>query len=166
MRSARHALIAAICATMTATTIPAPAQIHAHEAHEVSPGVGLQLTLDHGRKWATDAALRHGMTAIRAAVARDRPAIHRGTQTAEQYAALAATITDQVAYIVKHCRLEPAADAQLHRVIGELVAGAEIMRGTQADAAPAEGAARSVRALDVYGRYFVHPGWKALAQTQ
>lgn len=143
---------------LSAALAPAgePSQEHA------APGGIAALNLNAGRPWSTDPPLRQGMKAIRAAVARDLPAIHHGTETPEQYVALAATITGQVAYIVKNCKLEPAADAQLHRVIGELVAAAEIMRGTQANVARADGAARAVSALDAYGRYFAHPGWQAL----
>lgn len=157
----RRILAACLVGSLGLAAALAPAGEPSHE-HAAAGGTAA-LSLNAGRPWSTDPPLRQGMTAIRTAVARDLPAIHGGTETSDQYVALAATITGQVGYIVKNCKLEPAADAQLHRVIGELVAAAETMRGAQPNMARADGAARAVSALDAYGRYFAHPGWQALA---
>ena len=119
------------------------------------------LSLDAGKKWATDASLRQGMTAIRDAVAADRRAIDAGSETAEQYRALAEKIDAQIASIVQHCKLAPAADAQLHVLLSDLVGGSEQMKSSEA-AKRRQGAASVVGALDAYPRYFEHPGWSPL----
>ena len=57
-----------------------------------------------------------------------------------------------------NCKLEPAADANLHVIIGELNAAADAFKG--ASAADAEEAMqRAVRATQDYSRYFDHPGF-------
>lgn len=75
-----------------------------------------------------------------------------------KYAAKAERVNAEVAYIVQNCKLPEDADAQLHLVIGELMAGADQMKGEHAG----EGAARVAKALNAYGEFFDHPGWKRL----
>jgi hypothetical protein len=49
----------------------------------------------------------------------------------------------------------------LHLVVADLLAGADVMQG-KAKGQAAEGAHKVVVAANSYGRYFDHPGWKAL----
>jgi hypothetical protein len=67
-----------------------------------------------------------------------------------------------VAGIVQNCKLEPEADAQLHIVIAELMAGAEAMEGKVKGETRRAGAERVAKALNAYGEHFEHPGWKRL----
>ena len=127
---------------------------HAHEAPA-------KLELDHGRPWATDAPLRKGMDALRAAFAGRLAAIHAGTLAPDGYAALGAKIEGEVGTIVAECRLEPKADGVLHVIVAELLAAADVLLG-RAPGTPAAGAHRAVIALNDYGRYFDHPQWQAL----
>lgn len=137
---------------------PLAADPHSHEpaaaAHAIS--------LDNGRKWATDGPLRDGMTRIRDALAAHHPEVGAGSRGAAQYEALASTIETNVASIVANCKLSPEADRNLHVVVAELVAATDDLRGKSASA-PAEGVHRAVAATNLYGRYFNHPGWKPLA---
>jgi hypothetical protein len=131
----------------------------AGESHEHGHAAGeAKLVLDHGKKWQTDAPLRQGMGNIRAVVARDVKAIHADKATPKQYQALADKVKGEVAYIVQNCKLPEDADAQLHLVIAELLAGAEAMKGEH----PREGAEQVAKALNQYGQFFSHPGWKKL----
>ncbi len=102
------------------------------------------------------------MQELRAAFAADQKAIHAKRLTDAQYDALAAKVNDRVAYIVANCKLDKDADAQLHVVIGEMLAAAEAMQGKTRGEARREGAERLAKALNAYGRYFDHPGWKRL----
>ena len=129
---------------------------HGHAAGEV------KLVLNQGQKWTTDAPLRQGMENIRGALAKDVKAIHANKATAKQYEALAAKVTGEVAGIVQNCKLEPAADEQLHIVIAELMAGAEAMEGKVKGETPRAGAERIAEALNAYGEHFDHAGWKHL----
>jgi hypothetical protein len=128
---------------------------HAHAAHG-------KLTLDHGRKWPTDDALRVGMNNIRALVQPQLGPIHTGKLDAAQYAALANGIERQIGDIVANCKLEPKADAMLHLVIADLGAGVDAMAGKSPSVQPFQGATTVVAALDDYGRYFDHPGFKPI----
>ncbi len=66
----------------------------AHESHggHAASDAPLQLQLDHGKKWQTDAPLRQGMTEIRAAMAEAQTAIHKSSLAPGEYAALAARV--------------------------------------------------------------------------
>jgi hypothetical protein len=64
--------------------------------HDGHAGGTLELSLNQGRKWETDEALRQGMTVIREAMVRSLGAIHVGTFTTTQYASLTRTLEDQV----------------------------------------------------------------------
>ena len=149
----------ALSALFLASAVPALAvEPHAHDGAAAAHGI----TLDQGRKWATDAPLREGMSQIRAALAEHHPEVGAGAPSAAQYEALAGTIEKSVASIVQNCKLAPQADRNLHVVVAELVAATDDLRG-KSSATPAEGIHRAVAAVNLYGRYFDHPGWKPLA---
>ena len=148
---------AVLLLAMTATGARAQHD-HGH-AQTVAPAVE-QLALDDGRKWSTDAALRSGMAAIHEAFEADHPAIHAGAQTDDQYAALAGRIEAQVNAIVANCKLPPAADANLHLVVADLLQGVSLMRGEDPERSRHDGAARVHGALHAYGEFFDDPDWK------
>lgn len=155
------AAVLAACGPAAMAATPA-ADAHAHE----QPAAGHPtLRLDHGRKWATDAPLRQGMTRIRALVAPQLDAAHAGRMAPADYAALAKKIDGEVAGIVADCKLPPDADGVLHVVLGELMAGTGTMAGSTAGARPQDGLVQVVAAVNTYGRYFAHPGWKPIAET-
>ncbi len=128
---------------------------HEHAAHG-------KLALDHGKQWPTDEALRTGMTNIRKLIEPQLGTIHSGRLTAAQYGELAGKVEAQVGFIVANCKLEPNADAMLHLVVADLAGGADAMAGKDAKVRPAQGAVQVLTALNDYGRYFNHPGWKPI----
>ncbi|HRD92116.1 MAG TPA: hypothetical protein PK201_03245 [Accumulibacter sp.] len=146
-----------VAAFALATGVPA----FAENTHQHAAGEPARLVLHHGKKWATDEPLRRNMSEIRAALAAKAAAIHQGTLTPEDYQTLGILVEAHIASIVAECKLEPAADKNLHLVVAELSAGADAMRG-KSTATPAAGAAQAVGAVNRYGRYFQHPGWKPL----
>ncbi len=150
-----------ILAVSMSTSLPARAQQHEHdEHHDLSAAAVSNLKLDGSQKWPTDASLRDGMSAIRAAFDGDHPAIHAGTETDAQYEALAERIESQVNSIVANCKLPPAADANLHYVIADLSQGVSLLRGRDPTRTRHDGAALVHNALTAYGNYFDDPGWK------
>ena len=142
-----------------AFSLPALAAEHVHEHGAAS---GAQLELNQGKKWQTDEPLRKGMTNMRAALAKDLNAIHANKASDAQYEALAAKLNGEVAYVVQNCKLDPKADAELHKVIAEVLAGAEAMQGKEAGVERRDGAVRVAKALNAYGKFFHHPGWRNL----
>lgn len=117
-----------------------------------------QLQYNNGQQWQTDAPLRQAMDDLNDAITERLHAAHSSDLTAEQYQPLAALIDERVAYIVRNCSLPAAADAELHKLIGMLVAASETMRSSDN---PRAGFMAAVRALNSYGEYFAHPGWIA-----
>jgi hypothetical protein len=151
-----------VAAVLFATTPLASYAQHEHEGHQMHGGSGAlvgNLQLDQGRKWSTDASLRSGMANIRAAFDADHPAIHAGQETDGAYAALASRIEHEVNQIVANCRLAPAADAQLHYIVGDLLQGVGLMRGGDPAKSRHDGAALVHGALNAYGKFFDDPQW-------
>lgn len=146
---------------LVALALAAASTIQAAEAHHHHHGAGepVKLQLNAGKKWATDEPLREAMNDINQAMSNALPAIHKDQFGNGDYQTLAATVSAKVGYVVAHCKLEPKADAMLHLVIADLMAGAEIMEGKSVQARH-DGAARVLEALKSYGKYFQHPGWK------
>jgi hypothetical protein len=142
------ALIAAAWLAGLAPAQAQPSHSHAHARHGA-----MALELDHGRPWATDAPLREGMERISAAVARAP-----GGLTLSQAQALAASVDEGIAFMVRHCHLEPEADANLHILLGRLSGAAAAVK---ANPGAADGLPRLREALAIYPRYFAHPGWPA-----
>lgn len=159
MRSIASAFFAATLATVATlppTTGALAADKHEH-GHAASPA---KLQLDHGKKWATDEPLRKSMASIRGTVHGAPAPVHKGTAKPETYAELGLRVEADIATIVKECKLPPAADAQLHIVVADLVAGADAMKDAKNGKAGRDGLLKVDGALRSYGKYFDHPGWK------
>jgi len=129
-----------------------------HE-HEHPTGAIAGLELDEGRKWPTDESLRAGMASIRKVFETHHPRIHAGTESDEQYVTLAQETENEVNFIIQNCKLPPAADANLHLVIADLLTGIRVMRGEFAGRSRHDGAALVHGALDAYGDHFDDPAW-------
>jgi uncharacterized membrane protein len=130
---------------------------HAHDR-----GYGVQeatLELNQGSKWATDESLREGMENIRAALYANMQIFHGADDSSIDYGALAAAVSGEVALIVQNCKLDPLADAQLHKLIGQIMSGAETLQSKEPGVARRTGAERIAEALGEYARQFDHPGW-------
>ncbi len=139
----------------------APAALAA-DSHAHGPGAApAKLQLDHGKKWATDAALRRGMEAIRGSVHGAPAPRHKGAAKPGDYAELGKRVEAEVGRIVQECKLPPEADAQLHLVVAELVAGADAMKGAKDAKAGRAGLVKVDGALKSYAKYFDHPNWTA-----
>ena len=147
---------AAFAAALAGTTL---AQTTAHSHDAAAPH---KLTLDQGRKWATDEALRNGMVLIRGLVEPRLSDAHGGKLDAAQYRDLASQVETKVGTIVANCKLEPKADAMLHLVIADLLEGTEAMSGKSAKLRPAQGLAKVVVAINEYSGHFDHPGFKPI----
>jgi hypothetical protein len=151
-------LLAAAALALASAAVRAQHE-HGHD-HEAATAAIANLKLDGGEKWPTDASLRKGMVEVRAAFEADHPAIHAGKETDAQYEALAGRIEAQVNSIVANCKLPPAADANLHYVIADLLQGVGLMRGQDPKRTRHDGAALVHGALRAYGQFFDDPNWK------
>ncbi|MEX2498094.1 MAG: hypothetical protein WD397_04365 [Wenzhouxiangellaceae bacterium] len=147
-----HALraLAILLACLVAVSVIAQSSPHAHEAADE-----LELKLDEGKRWSTDASLRTGMMQIREAFDQKLPGFRDGSLATEDYEALADVLDDQLRFMFENCDLPPAADAQLHRLLA-FIAGATngLREQGRRDAAMAS----LHRSLDAYATYFDHPG--------
>jgi hypothetical protein len=152
----------ALALLIAATAVAAhPLSVRAADPHQHghdTPAAKLQL--DHGKKWRTDEPLRRGMDSIRKAVHGAPAPLHKGTASAADYAPLGNRVEAEVGRIVKECKLPPAADAQLHIVVADLLAGADAMKSAKDAKAGRAGLVKVDGALEAYGKHFDHPGWK------
>jgi hypothetical protein len=157
-----HWIVAAVAAAAIAASLAGAATVRAAEHHHDDAAVPQALSLDHGRPWATDASLREGMGRIRGLVDPQLAAAHAGKLGATQYRALATQVETEVGGIVANCKLEPKADAMLHRVIAQIGAGTEAMAGKDAKQRPDQGLLQVAQAVNDYARTFDHPGFAPL----
>ena len=147
------------CAIAAALSVPALAQTATHDHGTAEPH---KLTLNQGRKWATDEPLRAGMGRIRGLVEPQLAAAHAGKLTPAQYRELAARVETEVGGIVANCKLEPKADAMLHLVIADLGAGTDAMAGKNPELRSALGLVKVAQAVNQYGSHFDHAGFKPI----
>ncbi len=157
----RNPLLALVAVALVVSAAPKEVALGAedHHHHGESSTAVQKLQRNAGKKWATDAALRQSMDGINQAMATALPLIHKDRFSDSDYAILATTINQKIGYAIEHCKLDSKADAMLHLVIAELMAGAEIMEG-KTTATRHDGAVRVRWALESYGNYFQHPNWK------
>lgn len=151
--------IAALVASATAISLYglAPSVATAAEAHAHADAANAhQLTLDHGRKWQTDEALRTSMIQIRAALGELQS--KQKAATGPDFQAAGNRIDSAIGYIVANCRLEPEADRNLHLVLEHMVKGSDGLKASDPQQHSA-GMAELADALHLYGEYFDHPAW-------
>jgi len=150
----RVCLSLVLTAPLQAQTTATELHSHGHDENATSA-----LSLDQGKKWQTDAALRQGMQSINDAVMRNVDTFHHNKLTQSDAEKLAQHINDQVTYLVTNCKLESKADATLHVLIGELLAGADALKKNPQSM---QGMPVLVKALMQYPEYFEHKGWKGV----
>jgi len=151
----RMLTFAALALALPLTTMAAESGPHGHGAHAPQ-----KITLNAGKKWATDDALRQGMSSISKTVVHNLPAAHAGKLSAAEYDALGKALSTQVTYIVQNCKLDPKADAQLHIIVGDIVNSIDVVEGKAKNAERALGVVKVAQALNSYGKYFDHAGWQ------
>lgn len=137
----------------------AAAHDHAAASHQ-GPAATPHAAPAH-KRWTTDAPLRDGITAIRAALEPQLKDARQGKLAPAQYQALAQQTEAQVGHIVANCKLPEDADAALHGILAQIGEGTDAMAG-KSRLSPREGVMKVAAALDTYGRRFDHPGWKPL----
>ena len=149
-------------ALLLSAALAAPMASIAASAHDHGSAAPQQLQLNAGKKWDTDAPLRQAMAAVHQSVTQILPAAHEGKATAANYDAFGQAIDQQIAYMVENCKLPADADAQLHIIVADLMAGAEAAQGKHGEAKRAAGVVQVAQASNAYGKYFDHGGWKAV----
>jgi hypothetical protein len=153
-------LLGAAVLSLAVASASAVAAEHRHDhGHGAAP---VKLELNKGRKWETDAPLRRGMENIRNSIDAVHHEIHENKLAAARYAELAKKVSGEVNGIVADCKLEPKADAQLHLVVAEILAGVEAMEGRAKKMKRQAGALKVAGALEKYAAHFDHPGWQPL----
>jgi hypothetical protein len=153
----RKLAAAAVIVAATATGPVLAAASHDHSHGDAAPASG-GLTLDHGRKWQTDAPLRTRMTAIGDEVRAALGPVHDKRYRDADFDALAERIGAQVDGIAAECRLPEAVDAQLHIVLADIIAATDAMKGRKGGRV--SGVVAMLGVLDRYQAHFDHPGWK------
>ncbi len=133
-----------------------------HNHHSAGDGEQQKLELDHGKKWETDKPLREGMKRIRQLMEADLHAIHESKLNEVAYSALSQKITVELNQIFKDCKLKPQADAVLHLILAQVIAGTTQMKAEKQRAHRRDGAIQIIQALDQYAKFFNHPGWEAI----
>ena len=160
----RTSLTAAVAAAAMAAALNAPALAQT-ATHDHGAAATHKLSLNQGRKWATDEPLRAGMGRIRGLVEAQLGAAHAGQLTPAQYGELSTQVETEVGGIVANCKLEPKADAMLHLVIADIGAGTDTMAGKDAKARPALGLMKVAQAVNQYGSHFDDPGFKPISNV-
>jgi hypothetical protein len=141
------------------------AAAHQHASTAASPPAHAAKTTAKAapaKGWATDAPLRAGMARIRQSVA-DLAHYERGHMGPEQAVGLAGDIEKDVGFLVKNCKLEPAADAALHGIIGQLMKGTQALKSKPSDLSAL---APMRAALDEYARTFNDPAFRKAAAAK
>ncbi len=136
-----------------------PGLVGAHDHdHSHEKSAPQKLMLKNGHKWATDEALRQGMSRIRAEMAASQPGNQGEKVSLQQYQAMANKVNEQLAFMMQNCKLDKDADAMLHLVLADIIAGVDAMAGQNWGDAR-QGAKKVKHALENYATYFNHPGW-------
>lgn len=151
------ASIIALASNFALTMVVSPVQAataHDHGHHAVPAAAASAVP---GERWATDAALREGMTRIHEAVQRSIPANPGEPLSDEAASTLQRDIEGATSYLIANCQLPKAADNALHGLLIDLLKGAEAL--SEPDQRE-QGLQRIVETLDRYPQMFVEPVWR------
>lgn len=129
---------------------------HSHEPGERNA----KSTLNQGRKWETDEVLRQGMDNIRQLMTASREDIEKERLSVQDYQRLAETMDNNIANIVKNCKLTKETDAAFHSIVlADLNQSTELMRKSPKFQVQRAAALGVMQTLRNYGEYFQHTGW-------
>ena len=128
---------------------------HGHSHHSSSDSDSM--TMDQGKKWATDKPLRSNMRAIRSVIKTNKDKIHNKKMTDAEYKKLATSIQKSVDGIFKECKLPKKADAQLHVILANILKGKNLIETSKSD--KMSGVIVIHKSLAMYGKFFDDPKW-------
>jgi len=130
---------------------------HDHKKHKAS------VKLKPGQKYESDAPLRTHMGNIRAQLQTKMSDVHQGKMQSQDYRELSDKIDKSVQSIFKECKLKEEADAALHTILAEIMAGSAAMKSEGGSEARAAGFLKIAKGLESYALRFKDPSWKPLA---
>ena len=122
---------------------------HDHGSHGGAENPALHL--NKGKKWPTDKPLRTNMENIHGHLKRRIKRIKAKTLNKDEYARMGSEIERSIDNIFKNCKLEPAADAQLHIILSGMIKGKDTLQDKSSDSSKRQKAAMSI--LDGYKSY-------------
>ncbi len=133
-------------------------ETHAHSHHQAESADHGTLTLsrNNGESWATDDALREGMTRLRTTFATAHSEYRAGNLDRAAATALAERVDGHLQFIIANCDLPPDADAELHKLLYAAFDATAALRELDD---PHVGLHGLHEVLDIYGAYFKHEGW-------
>ena len=133
----------------------APPHAHdQHAAHATPPAAPVEAPAE---RWVPDPALRDGMRRVHEALD-DLSHYEMGHMPPSMAVERAKKIEDAITYMFAHCKLDPAPDAALHRILLPLLAAAQDLQKASTDV-PA--VARMRDAVADYPRLFADPLWSS-----
>ena len=148
------AIILALAVLVSSVAVASVGDDHHHHHH--GDVAELELELNSGERWATDASLRQGMNRIHAAFDRARDDYRADRLDRKSAAVLADEVEEQVRYIFANCALPADADAELHKLLAAALGAASTLRE---DEDVYTGLHEVHTVLKTYGEHFDHPGW-------
>lgn len=135
------------------------AQDDHHHDHGAQAPAAKPKTLE---KFESDKPLRTHMGTIRKEIQGQMKAVHAKTIKAGDYEKMSATVDKTVKSIFKDCKLKPEADAALHSILAEIMAGSSSMKAGADLDARLDGYLKVIQGLEEYARSFVDPTWKPI----
>jgi len=118
-----------------------------------------ELQLNHGKKWSTDLPLRQGMESINRIAKENSSEIHTGKFSNESYNKMGLAMKEQTDLIFKNCKLSPAADKELHKILIVILNSEKEFMDSAKTTNKQEAFDSLLKSLDLYDNYFQHSGW-------
>lgn len=128
-----------------------------HSTHSTSSNQEAQL--NQGKRWETDKPLRESMEKISLLAKKNMSAIHNEKQTQDAYAEMGNAIKKQTDLIFKNCKLPPAADQELHKILIPILNSVTIFTGKGTSREKHEAFVVLLNSLAQYGSHFEHKNW-------
>lgn len=128
---------------------------HHHHGNQHQAGKKSKLSLNKGKKWATDKVLRNRMHDIHQLVEQNLERIHKGEMDDKEFQSMGSSIEDSINDIFKNCKLAPDADAQLHLILAKMITAKDQLKKAKATKKERHSAVEGILGgIKNYHRYF------------
>lgn len=126
-----------------------------HQHHD-QKSKSLELVLNNGKKWNSDAPLRRGMNKIHKLVKENLVKIENEKMEDQDFSNLANKVQANLDSIFKNCKLEPEADAQLHIILSQIMKAKMNLSKNNSPKKKAKAVHQIISAYESYLKYFEH----------
>ena len=118
-----------------------------------------ELHLNNGAQWQTNDIFKKNIANINKKLQMHLKDIHQDKTSLKTYKILAEEFQSNLDTIISTCKFSPDVDEQVHLILLPILDGITLMSEGKSSRS---GAIKIIQTLELYDKYFDHPGWNPI----